>query len=553
MLCIPFVILTVLGTVILTPLAWADCASPAGTSGDLLFNNASKVVQFCNGYSWAQVGDKAKGGAGCTSPSGTAGDILFNSAYRVMQHCNGQEWSAWGKLNGTGTYTGACTSPSGTTGDLMFNSAFGLLQYCDGKTWQQTNGLPPTLSMDFAADKYRLMGANYSGIASFITGAGASFTRTTTATYFNSAGIMQSAAINTPRLDYDPNTHVARGLLIEESRTNLLLQTQAMNNAAWGKGAVSVTADNAVAPDGTTTADKISANGGNFAYFYQDATWSAGQTVTRSVYVKPVDGTYILFEHKVANALSYTAYVLTGNGTVQSTPSGTTSSIKNVGNGWYRLSATRTFAGASGGTNAFGVIYIDSPGSASAGEAAYFWGAQTEIGKFPTSYIPTTTATVTRGADSLTIPTASWYNNATGTIVQQSMIPYLGGTSYPASVALDDGSSNNGIQMFVSDNIDDGENIEVFNGGSMVFGYGSGYACTPGKSYRSAVSYNASDFYAAASGLLSTHGTPAVPVMNNLRIGSSNGGWFILNGYVQKVDYYPFKLDTGLMQRLTAP
>jgi len=59
----------------------------------------------------------------------------------------------------------------------------------------------------------------------FLTGAldsGVTFTRGTTATFVGSDGLIQTAAINAPRFDYDPVTLAAKGLLIEEQRTNLL-------------------------------------------------------------------------------------------------------------------------------------------------------------------------------------------------------------------------------------------------------------------------------------------------------------------------------------------
>jgi len=63
------------------------------------------------------------------------------------------------------------------------------------------------------------------------------FTRASTGTYFNSAGVMQTAAVNAPRWDYDPVTLALRGLLIEEQRANLLL-----NSATLGTQSVTVTA-----------------------------------------------------------------------------------------------------------------------------------------------------------------------------------------------------------------------------------------------------------------------------------------------------------------------
>ena len=51
------------------------------------------------------------------------------------------------------------------------------------------------------------------------------FTRATTATYVNSAGTVTTAAVDEPRIDYDPATLACRGLLIEEQRTNLILNS----------------------------------------------------------------------------------------------------------------------------------------------------------------------------------------------------------------------------------------------------------------------------------------------------------------------------------------
>ncbi len=79
----------------------------------------------------------------------------------------------------------------------------------------------PTLNLDFA---------NSQQVDSRIT-----FARSSTATYFDANGQLQTAAINQPRIDFDPLTGECKGLLIEEQRTNACLYSRDLTNAAWTK------------------------------------------------------------------------------------------------------------------------------------------------------------------------------------------------------------------------------------------------------------------------------------------------------------------------------
>ena len=67
------------------------------------------------------------------------------------------------------------------------------------------------------------------------------FTRASTATYFDATGTLQTAAANTPRFDYDPVAHAPRGLLIEEARTNLLLNSAVLSTQSVTTTAVATT------------------------------------------------------------------------------------------------------------------------------------------------------------------------------------------------------------------------------------------------------------------------------------------------------------------------
>ena len=55
------------------------------------------------------------------------------------------------------------------------------------------------------------------------------FTRASTATYVDASGIIQTAASGVPRFDHDPVTGESLGLLIEEARTNLLLNSATLS------------------------------------------------------------------------------------------------------------------------------------------------------------------------------------------------------------------------------------------------------------------------------------------------------------------------------------
>lgn len=276
-----------------------------------------------------------------------------------------------------------------------------------------------TLDLDFANDRYNLNGTSYFGIGNFITAAGASFSRATTASYYNSSGVLSTAAANTPRLDYDPNTHEPKGILIEEARTNDLFRSAELDDAYWVKSSITVTANATTAPDGTMSAELITTTGATNTFISKVVgTYAAGTTVTRSLYVKAGTTSKIIFEYAISGP-SYIVTTFNLSTLTVTQGAGVTGSIQNVGNGWYRLSATKTFVNSSV-TDRWLAIYIDIYGTASAGKTIYLWGAQQEIGAFPTSYIPTTAAAVTRNLDSFTVPTAAWFNATTGTFVTQS-------------------------------------------------------------------------------------------------------------------------------------
>ena len=67
------------------------------------------------------------------------------------------------------------------------------------------------------------------------------FTRASTATFIGSNGLIQSAAINAARFDHNPITLACKGLLIEESRTNLVFPSDTLTTQTRTVTAVSHT------------------------------------------------------------------------------------------------------------------------------------------------------------------------------------------------------------------------------------------------------------------------------------------------------------------------
>ena len=232
-------------------------------------------------------------------------------------------------------------------------------------------------------------------------------TRATTATRFNSAGFIESVASGVPRLDYytSGGTAGCPALLVEPSAANSLLQSAAWNVSPWaatsGSQGATVSGNVTASPDGTTNADKLieaAVTGTHFCL--QTLTLTSGTTYTASCFVKASERTRGRLRMSGSGAYWDLEFNLT-SGTVTG---GTNPFIQNFGNGWYRIGATFT---ANQASNSFILFLLDASGSVSyTGDGTsglFVFGAQIEVGSIATSYIPTTTGSVTRNADVISV------------------------------------------------------------------------------------------------------------------------------------------------------
>lgn len=213
----------------------------------------------------------------------------------------------------------------------------------------------------------------------------------------------------------------------EEGATNYILYSQELDNAAWGGENATVTANAIVAPDGTNTADKVVASGTTGYHYKQQGLGSiaSGTTDTLSCYVKKDNTPWFCLGNELGINW-YRQWFDLDNGVLGSADAGVTGTIKSIGSGWYRVTATFTHSGAS---TVRGLLVAPTPANGSinyaqAGESVFVWGAQVEEKPYATSYMATTSAAVTRSAETLTIPTAGVLSATEGT-VEFTVIPQV--------------------------------------------------------------------------------------------------------------------------------
>ena len=192
------------------------------------------------------------------------------------------------------------------------------------------------------------------------------------------------------------------------------------------------------------------------------------------------------------------------------------------------------------------------------GESVLIWGAQVEEGAFATSYIPTTTATVTRAADVASVTGnafTSFYNQTEGTFFVDSSQASL----TPASrlVSASDNTGSNRVMLSRGSGSSGNINTSVTNAGSaQVSALLLGTSLAAGTSHKVAAIYKATDFAGSVNGLTPvTQGTGTVPgSLTQLTIGNGEIlGNSTMTGTIKRLTYWPVRLANPTLQSITTP
>jgi hypothetical protein len=372
-----------------------------------------------------------------------------------------------------------------------------------------------------------------------------------------------------PRFDHDPVTLACRGLLIEESRTNALqhsanFKSTTSSNYWENLSATTVTVDQITSPDGGMNADLLSTSATAFDCFFRRANiWAGSTQYTYSVFLKqgPSNHRYVgLYIGVGVSALKFPFFDF-NNPTVVQIPSGVlvgainSTRVDAYPNGWYRVIVTFTTAATPATTNCGAYISTSDgtlPSSSAEGLDAYVWGIQSELGAFPTSYIPTTTAPLTRSADVCNITGGdfnNFYNQSEGTVFSQTT--KVSTTANVFIFAANPNNSTNLLGLRYSDSLT--RVAPMLDTASINQITGLFANITLGSSPKQAFAYKLNDVAYSVNGATPLTDTSAlIPSINSqVNIGTSFSGSNILNGHIAAIRYYRKRLPNAKLVTLT--
>jgi hypothetical protein len=393
-------------------------------------------------------------------------------------------------------------------------------------------------------------------------------------TRYNDQGLIERVGTNNnvnviPRLDYytSSGTPGCPALLVEPSGTNLCLQSENFLTT-WSTAGTNITVTTGstaafTAPDGTTSADLLTASANGSARIIQSFTFVSGTTYTYSAFAKAGSGFFgLTMENNgvgsgVAVIWNLNTGALAVSGVVGAGYTLQSQGIENYGNGWYRCRMTVLLglnvagnirANTSDGTMSSAVI------NSASGNTAYIWGAQLETGSVVTSYIPTTTAQRTRNADVISVSGA-----VSGSIGQTEGTIYLDfstivGTNSNVIFALGDSGTGQNRLRILGNASRELRFIFQLNGNLTQYDFVRTGAVTSLTDFKIAIAYKSGDIAVAINGVLvntASSGLTFNGPLNSVELSAATVG-FLTQRY-RAVALYTTRLTNADLTLLTMP
>lgn len=390
------------------------------------------------------------------------------------------------------------------------------------------------------------------------------FSRPSNAAYWDRGGRLRMAGSGVPRIGYHPATALPQGLVVEGASTNVLLDSSDFSDAAWTKSDAAVVPGQFPDPTGS----------GNMALLREDETAGATHTIHQngsgdtglvwsfSVFVRPAgrDKIKLRLLGLVTSGEFIDADIdlVGGSAAISQTAGAGTDGLARVeklsmdGSLWrVCISGTPVPSGGPGLVrgaiflrDADGSVIYDGDGSSGVG----VWGAQLEQRARPSSYIATTTAPVTRTADTAVVPIGAWFNPSAGTILAE-FIPD-GPLDSEWVWSLNDGTISNRLDLRTAEGAS--VYVAINNGGANEIN-----ALREQQSEAvaavTALAFSENDIAAAwDGGVFKTDTSATIPGdLTQLEIGRLTHQSRSLFGTISSLIYYPLRLPDSDLQALT--
>ena len=267
------------------------------------------------------------------------------------------------------------------------------------------------------------------------------FTRASSATVVNKAGLIETVGSGEPRIDFSNDAKGA--LLLEPTRSNKVSTSNDFNGSGWLISDITATANQVVSPDGTLNASKLEMTGNGSLRNQSEASFNDGYAY--SIFIKKGNSRYVTIR-----SAFFTQSIIVGFD-LDTLTAQTNGKIEDYGNDWYRLSITKDISGDADKSGFFYLYlpnYLGSQTSVS-GNYNYFYGGQIEDGSYATSYIPNfgNSAGATRSADVCNNGGNEQVINSTEGVLYAEIAP-LANDLTNRHIGIGDNTNTNRLQIF---------------------------------------------------------------------------------------------------------